>query len=184
MELADVRNPDAVALAAHAFRELMEKLPEYLEVPMQAHRESLRVQVNQVIDGWSSVRKIRRGPCRDWNGEIDASLRTFFSLIEGLVSWSEAHLPRRRQEVVGVLHRMDPSGRTVPAPLQDLNVERWGRVHDFFQAVAHHRTIVTRDECAQWVDDLERFLLDRLRPRTFAEFEGIDALIRSGEGRD
>jgi hypothetical protein len=39
--LADQDNPDRFAQCAHSLRELMEKLPEYFDVPAKARMESL-----------------------------------------------------------------------------------------------------------------------------------------------
>ena len=44
----DNGNPDRFALAAHSIRELMEKLPYYLELRLKATKETLKEKVRQL----------------------------------------------------------------------------------------------------------------------------------------
>ena len=37
-------NPDRLALAAHSFRELMEKLPRYIDVPAESSPSSAKLE--------------------------------------------------------------------------------------------------------------------------------------------
>jgi hypothetical protein len=54
-------------------------------------------------------------------------------------------------------------------------------MRDFFQAISHHLKTTDETEFRQWLDALERFLLDRLCPRTFSDIDVIDTIIREGE---
>ena len=60
-------------------------------------------------------------------------------------------------------------------------MEKWERIRDFFVAVCHHNKQAEEGEFGQYLDELERFLLDRVRPRTFDDFSAIDRLIEEGE---
>lgn len=181
--LNDPGNPDSLALAAHAFRELMEKLPATVAVPATARGEKLRVKVNEVQDAWRrATTGSRCHAAGNWSGEIDEPLRKLLLRLAGFFGWIDAHLPRRREEVARTLQRLDASGRALPGPLQDLNVEVWTKTHEFFQAVAHHGKVPTPDELSTWLDAAESFLLDRLKPRTFDDFAAIDAVIQEGDG--
>jgi hypothetical protein len=55
-------NPDRLALAAHGLRELMEKLPKYVDIPARGQAKSqptLYVKVRELADSWgTSHRKI------------------------------------------------------------------------------------------------------------------------------
>ncbi len=57
---ADRANPDAIALAAHGIREMMEKLPESLKnVPQRAPVGDLAQKVGRLRYCWTAVR-VRR----------------------------------------------------------------------------------------------------------------------------
>jgi hypothetical protein len=101
--LANPTNPDHFALAAHGLRELMEKLPEVLDVPMPAHREPLKVKANEFQDKWEAARQ--RITCVTVNSdpaEIDGPLPSLVRIGDEFVAWYEDRktgrggLPRRR----------------------------------------------------------------------------------------
>jgi hypothetical protein len=176
--LNDSSNPDALSLAAHAIRELMEKIPEYLDVPTRAQKETAKGKIREIEGFWE--RAIANSQCHSdglWNGKIDSPLRKLLAKIESFIDWFRNHYPRRRDEVNQALNRMEDSGRSIPPPLQKLNVEAWMQLRDFFVFVAHHRTRPSRDEFLERLDALERFLLERLNPRTFEDFEEIDNIL-------
>lgn len=177
--LEDSSNPDRFAQCAHSIRELMEKLPELLDVPTKAQKESLKAKVREVEDAYNGA--LKKTECFSvtvgWDGTIDGHLRKLLSRIGSFFEWFASHHPRRRDELHGVLVRLDGSGRQLPKPLASLNVDAWDKKRDYFQSVAHHRRVANEQEFRQWLDALERFLLDRLQPRTFDDFAEIDALI-------
>jgi hypothetical protein len=161
----------------------MEKIPAYLDVQTRAHQESLTSKVRDLEDRWQNT--IATSACYDdgiWTGEIDRPLLQLLETLQRLFDWLSEHRPRRRIEVSRILQRLDGSDHILPATLEDLEVDRWMRIREFFLSVAHHGQQVTQDEFERWLDALERFLLDRLRPRTFADFDAIDDIIKEGEG--
>jgi hypothetical protein len=183
--LADRENPDRFSLCAHGLRELMEKLPEYLDVPSIAQRESLKPKVRQVEDVWLGVQV--HSSCfaaGNWEGTIDAHLRKLLSHLGSFFEWFAQHNPRRKQEMQSALVILEGSGRSLPPVLADLNVSAWEAKRDFFVNVAHHRKMVGDKEFGTWLEALERFLLDRLIPRTFDEYAKVDALVDEEEHRD
>jgi len=177
--LADVSNPDRFSLSAHAMRELMEKLPKYLDVSTKAQQERLKDKVYEVGQSFHGMQQ--RTGCFNasagWDGAIDGHLRRFLLRLVKFFDWFAAHHPRRRDELHGVLVRLDGSGRALPASLASLNLDAWEKMRDFFVNVAHHRKPGDEEEFRLWLDALERFLLDRLVPRTFEDFADIDALL-------
>lgn len=180
--LGDTNNPDRFAQCAHSMRELMEKLPQLLDVPTIAQKESLKVKVREIEDGFIGT---QRNTCcfsatAGWDGIIDCHLRKFLIRLSNFLEWFKSHHPRRHDELHGVLIRLEGSGRELPKPLAALNVEAWGRKRDYFLSVAHHRRTADEHEFRKWLDALERFLLDRLLPRTFDDFTEIDNLLEEG----
>ena len=177
--LADTSNPDRFSLCAHALRELMEKLPEYLDVPTPAHKESLKQKVIEIESAYGGMSK--KTACahveKGWDGPIDAHLRKFLLGLAKFLEWFATHHPRRQAELHGTLRRLDGSGRELPLPLESLNADAWSKMREYFQAVSHHRKQGDDREFASWVDALERFLLDRFLPRTFDDLAEIDAIL-------
>jgi hypothetical protein len=176
-------NPDRFALAAHGIRELMEKLPTYLDLPMQAHSESLKSKVREIEDCWG--RASGSSMCHkngDWGGTVDQPLQKFLRSLQSFFSWFSKHHTRRRSETLEAVRKMDCSGRRLPERLEEINVKSWEEIWDFFVSVAHHRRLPDAAEFMQWLDALERFLLDRLSPRVFSDFDEIDKIIGEGEG--
>lgn len=177
--LADDKNRDRHALSAHGLRELMEKLPKFLDVPTPAHKESMTEKLRSPQDkhGSATSSSTCRGSNGTWNGTIDEPLRGFLVAIDSFFEWLAKHHPRRRAEAQQTLLKLDPSGRPLPAALRDLNVEAWRDMHNYFQGVSHHTKAGDADEFDSYLDALERFLLERLVPRTFEDFGAIDALL-------
>jgi hypothetical protein len=179
--LEDPGNPDGSALAAHSFRELMEKLPKYLDVPTKARGEKLGAKVNELDDSWGRAQTSACHKNGAWGGEIDTHLSGFLSRLQAFFSWLHEHKPRRKAEAAHTLRQLDASRRGLPNPLEVLNVKAWEEMHEFFQAVAHHGKKVDRSEFDQRVGGLESFLVERLVPQTFDDLAEIDALLREGE---
>lgn len=180
--LADSSNPDRLPLAAHGLRELLEKIPIYLELPVKVKSESLKAKVQEFSLEWGKVSK--KSQCRgnpEWTGQIDDLLKKFIQNAAGFFSWFEEHHPRRRTEVAQMLRAIDPLGRPLPPPIEKLRVDEWHEIRDYCVGVAHHQISAVDGEFISWLDALERFLLDRLRPRTFADHDLIDSIIREGE---
>jgi hypothetical protein len=177
--LGDDSNPDRVALSAHGFRELMEKLPAYMDVAMPAHRGSLKSEAKNAQAVWT--RSVRQTACRQpdgtWSGQVDVHLQKAIRAVEAFFSWIDENLPRRRDEIDQALTRLDPGGPGIPAPLQSLNITRWQTMQDFFVPVSHHKLQTTAQDLARWAEELERFLLERLVPRTFDDQDEIDRVI-------
>jgi len=176
-------NPDHLAHAAHGVRELMEKLPSFVNVPIKAQSESLKSKIIELEKIWlTTLEKSQSYNNPIWEGDIDSRLHTLLNKLHLFFEWFTNHHPRRKAEVAETLRRLDISGRTLPTPLEELNIKTWSGMKDFFQSVAHHREPPTTDDVfGQWLESLEIFLLDRLCPRTFTDLKKIDEIIQEGE---
>jgi hypothetical protein len=180
--LGDIAHPDRFALAAHGVRELMEKLPASLEVPQVAHRENLGDKAQGLRGEWRKL--LRNTSCRpasDWEGPIDTPVRTFLGKVEIFFGWLESNNPRRRQETQAALTRLDGSRRPLPPALASRNVDDWHKLREFFQSISHHNRPTDDEEFSARLDALERFLLERMRPKTFDDIAVLDALMRGSD---
>jgi hypothetical protein len=54
-------NPEMYVHAAHSMRELMEKMPQYLDLPVEEHIPSLKERTRYLADNW--VNGARRSGC-------------------------------------------------------------------------------------------------------------------------
>lgn len=176
--LADEDNSDRIALAAHGVRELMEKIPEFLEVPTPAHHESLKPKVQELLEHWTSmVRKTKCWAMDAWTGEIDGHLGGFLKRLPAFFEWFAAHNPLRRAEARKLLQRLNVGGIEVAVPLEEQNVGLWMDLKGYFANTAHHRGGMNPDEFTGNLLRLESFLSDRLLPRTFEDFAEIDEIV-------
>lgn len=175
-------NPDRLAHAAHGLRELMEKLPLFLDVPIKAKEKSLTQGVNELADSWEKAVKLSK--CHHdgtWTGEIDGGLKTLLGKAESFFAWYREAKPKRKERTASVLKNLDPSGKKLPKPLEILRVEEWETINGYFQGVSHHNKNVDITQFDIYLDALETFILDRLRPRIFDDHDALSELIREAE---
>lgn len=174
-------DPDRLAQAAHSVRELMEKIPQYVEVPMPTHEVGLKPMVDKLLTRWKATAV--KSQCWDgaaWAGSIDRHLSSFLEELGAFFDSYAGLFPARRTEVVGLLRRLRGPGGYLPDGLERSNYEDWRRMKEFFDRAAHHGPVTER-ELVQLLGQLEMFLLDYLHPRTFVDFGAMDEIIREGE---
>jgi hypothetical protein len=173
-------NPDRLALAAHAVRELMEKLPEHLDVPSHDKQPkgqaSLNVKVRELAEHWSPIADVAAEAT-----EVSPKMRKFNRKAQDFFVWFESNFHTRREQTVAAIRALDASRRPLPTPIEELHVQHWRTCNDFFQAVSHHKKTCSDDEFVSWLLALEIFLLDHMRPRTFDNFSSLDEIIAEGE---
>jgi hypothetical protein len=179
--LADTANPDALALAAYAARELMRAVPKAFDVPMKAHEEGGWVKVRVLEDKWAST--IARTACRqeggDWDGPIDRHLKALLRAFDEYFAWMREHMPRRKAETMVAIRRLE-NARPLPEHLEVMNVAKWEDLASYFNRILHHGVEPERRTLEEALYSLEYFLLARMKPRTFDDFAEIDALLRGG----
>jgi len=179
--LNQIANPDRFALAAHGLREIIEKLPEQIVIELPAHHENLKQQVRTLNEKWDQM--LRNTQARingEWNDRSDKHLRSFLDKLLEFFSWFEQSFPRRKKEIAAVLTRLDGAHQPLPEPLQEHNVDYWDAMKTFFVSVCHHRKVTDDTEFRRWLVAFEDFLLNRLRPRTYADYDEIDGILTKG----
>jgi hypothetical protein len=175
-------NPDRFSHSAHGIRELMEKLPRFYDVEIKEQTTTLKSKVHELRQACQPlIEKIDKCNLDKPEEKSDGFLNKIKVTLEAFFSWFEKHHPTRKAEIAKTLQKIDGVGRAMPQPLEKLNVQYWDEMRDYFQAIAHHRKKPTEKDYRQWMDAFERFLLDRLYPRTFADFDELDKLIQKGE---
>lgn len=168
-------NPERVPLAAHSVRELMEKLPQRIDVPVE-NKTNLKEAVNNLKQHWKTVADNERNPAAS-NGHV----RKFHRKAGEFFEWFTLNYPARRAERRAAIRCLDVSGRPMPEPIAKVREDLWGEYHGYFQGVAHHNSACSEDDFFAQLSVLEEFLMDLLCPHTFDDFTALDAIIEEGE---
>jgi len=169
-------NPDRFPLAAHGIRELIEKLPEYLDVPTEGSRTPLTELVRDLANEWNRTAKDI-----DLVNTPSAQLLKFCSKLRRFFELFDIDYPTRMGRFRRFIRSRDPLSRNIQFPFEDHLIKAWGASNDYFQKISHHRRDTNEIEFKSQLENLEGILLNLLRPRTFDGFAAIDKLIEEGE---
>lgn len=181
--LGDSGNPERYPGAAHCVRELMEKVPEIVAVSTPAHSERLTPKANELERAYEQAVTNSKLKPPKWNGEVDGPIRKLLEKIRTFCEWKKEHIPRRTQEIADTMRALDGPGRVLPSDLEKLVIDEWQEVRTYFTEVAHHNGVdPTSEEFEERLRSVERILLRKLNPQTFANFDALDAIIKAGEG--
>jgi hypothetical protein len=165
--LADGENPARIRLAACALRELLD---DFQDSPKG---DNLKVRVTKLKDAWEvAQRSLEGGP--------DAGARGFAVALDSFFVEFEADYPQRRSQAGATVGRLDPSGRSAAPAVQRARGDRWMEFSRYFNMVLHGGERPTEADFRMRVAAFEDFLIDVLRPRTFADFDDLDDVIASG----
>ncbi|OAQ21539.1 hypothetical protein TDIS_0057 [Thermosulfurimonas dismutans] len=160
----------------------MEKIPQYLDLPVRVKPKNLRSEVQNLSEEWKKT--CERSECFEegsWHGEIDGSLRKLLQKLGKFFDWFSEHYPTRSKQTKSMLSYLDPFVSKLPEPIMELRAKEWKEIHDYFNDVSHHRFDSDFDTFSKWLEALEYFLLDRFVPKTFDDHKIIDDIIREGE---
>jgi hypothetical protein len=178
-------NGERFAQAAHTLRELINRLPASLGLATPAMNQRLGDRLGRPEQAWSTARA--QSTCRNgnsWSGTIDPPLARALVAIDDFFEWKSKHRPRRRTEMAQTIRRLDASGRQLPERIESIVVEQWGATREYFIGVCHHSIEPDERDFFGYLDVFEEFIIDRLRPRTFADFDAVDAIIEEAERGD
>jgi hypothetical protein len=180
--LAHTINPDRLSLAAHGIREIMDKLPRFIDLPVEASHTTLGTKANNLREEWERLRKRTR--CLqdgEWVGEIDGAMSRFMQRVDDFFGWMVDQRPRKTEETARVLRELDPLD--LPDPIVEQSALSYLAIRDYFVEVAHHRHS-PEDEFHKRIAAFEIFLLERLVPRTYEDFDAIDQLLAGSSSAD
>lgn len=176
-------NPERLVHAAHSVRELMDNLHKISNVPVQAKvGGGLGDAFAVMTDKWEKAKRTSRAYGVDgWSGEIDAPAQRGFAAVDAAIAWQKENRPKRKEQHRTTLRGIDVSPRALPAFIEDRLIELWDDMRDYFVYVCHHGRETSEEDFLATLDQLEKFVLDRLNPRTFSEQATIDLLIAEAE---
>jgi hypothetical protein len=180
--LSNGKNPERLHQAARSLRELMDKLDPVLGLPAQAEGGRLGDRFAAMVAKWETAKEHSR--CHSdgvWSGEIDEAAQRGFTAVDEAIEWQRQNRPKRRETYRATIRALDVSGRPLPTWIEDSYVKLWDDLRDYFVRVCHHDRETDEDEFGAALDTLERFVLERLKPRTYAEQATLDQLIAEAE---
>jgi hypothetical protein len=178
-------NGERVSQASHTLRIMIDRLPVSLELKVEALDDRMGDRLQQPERAWQTA--LKNSSCFDgenWSGSIDSPLARALTVIQEFFVWKKESRPRRREELTQILRRLDTSGKRLPATLERLAVEELTVIRGYFIDICHHRINVDEAEFFAYLDAFERFVIDRQHPRTFADFDVIDAIIEEADRGD
>jgi hypothetical protein len=182
MTLLNTRNPERLQQTAHSLRELMDKLLPVLGLPAEAESGRLGDRFAALTSRWEAAKA--QSACHTdgvWSGEIDEAARRGFMAVDEAIDWQRQNRPRRRETYRATIRALDVSRRPLPSWIEDTHVQLWNDLRDYFVRVCHHGRETDEDEFRGALDTLESFVLERLKPRTYAEQVTLDQLIAEAE---
>jgi hypothetical protein len=180
----DSRNPERFVLVAHELNELMEKIPWIVDVPTPAHSEHMGNKVAEIERRYGVAIASSSVKPPTWNGTVDPPISDLLDAVRDFLEWKKTHRLRRGQEIVSTFRALDGPVANFPSDLEDQAVRLWSNIKDFFESVKHHRKTPEGTQMEDALQRLETFLLRKLNPPTFADFDNIDAIIAAGENDD
>lgn len=183
--LNDTANPDRLALAAHAMRELMEKGQRELAVSVKRGNPGSG-QTRTAIERLDRVCQRAReqsASYRSRSGEIDEMVAKVLEAAEELAAVHNQERPGRAAQREDLIRRLDPLGVAIPTEIVADWIERWDNWDKLFQLTSHHQVVPTSEELASAMDEFALFLLERLEPSASRARDDIEQLIREAEGR-
>jgi hypothetical protein len=175
-------NPERLVHAAHSLRELMNNLHTISNVPVEAQGGRLGDKFTAMTEKWEKAKRNSEAFGDDgWSGTIDDAARRGFEAVDEAITWQTENRPKWKEQHRSTLRGLDVSGRALPGFIEDHFVEMWHELRGYFVDVGHHGIETTEEDFLAALEQLEKFILDRLKPRTFTEQATLDALIAEAE---
>lgn len=182
VSLQNEAHPDGIAVAAFEARELMDRLPRHMDVPIQ--KGGLRSKVKELKGKWDKFVRTDEYKKKWWPKKKAKKLEKMLTKIDAFFSWNEKIFPLKREEALKTLRGLDGYSPTLPAEVEGEQVDEWMALKDRFNDIAHHNSESNRQEIEGLMLRLETLLFPRLAPDTKAELDTMNALIRYVESLD
>jgi len=183
--LRQTNNPERHIHAAHSLREMIEKLPLYLEISEKKKGPSLKDKCITLKRCWKNkALRSNAHHAGQFKGEIDSFLEAFFKDITEFLKWFDNDNPSRNEERKQLLRELDGYDLPMPNTIEKNRTKQFSDFQNYFTRVSHHNKMVDIGEFDSYLYHFEFFLLDIFVPRTFENHEAIDDVIALGEADD
>jgi hypothetical protein len=179
--LNDNANPERLCCAAHEIRELMEKVPEIVDIRAVSAVE-IKGKVRELSGAYEAAVGKTLLSAPNWGGTVDSAMAKLLEQMREFMEWVKTNVTKRGDDVLNMFRPLDGPGRVLPPDLEEEMMREWKKMRRFFQNVSHHQYSAKPEEFENQLQALELFLLRKFSPPTFPNFDEIDAIIEEGEG--
>jgi len=175
--------PDNTRMAAFGIRELLNKLPEYVNAPFNKNTNKLGMLTVNLKSKWQG-RKIEA--CLDiaWSEYHIEQIKNFLIECRDFFQRNdEIHLSRKEKAIAASRTlNTKHSEENLPEHLEERIAIEWNGFLDYFNGVAHSKYGITpKDQFIDQLSSLEEFLIGLLEPNVFDDMQEIDEIINAGE---
>lgn len=174
--LTQESNPERFAQAAHSMREILEKLPEEIELPISKNPSSLSDRVKSLNAQW---KRVKRQP--EYITPDNQRLTRFFGILSDFFADFEDTFSTSREVAKIIQDELDPLGARMPSVLSEERSKDWVALRNYFVDVCHHRFLPDQSEFLAKFAAVEAFLLDLASPKSVDNQAQILELIQEAE---
>lgn len=178
-------NPEHLAQAAHSIRELIDDLHTISDLPAAAEPRSgkkLGDAFREMETKWERGKKKSKSHVGgEWKGEIDEPARRAFRAVEAAIEFRREERPLRKETYRLAIRSIDVSERTLPGFIEERLIELWNDWRGYFINVCHHDVEPNVEDFHAVLEEFERFVLERLNPRTYEDQATLDEIIAEAE---
>lgn len=168
--VSDPTNPVRLPLAAAALREIMDDLED--EAGFAHEPPDWKERIGKLEAAWEvAQRSLGVSPDGGGTGFVQ-TLDEFFAGCRSI--------PSRRDLADGTIGRFDPARREAPPVVREARAAVWMNFRRYFNVVLHREIRPNATDFRGQLEEFEGFLIDWLRPRTFADFDTIDEVLHKG----
>ena len=173
--LHNPHNPDRLSQAAQSLRELMEKLPRVVqERDHQVISYDFRGKQQSL---YTRIQKDKRRLSKGWEGQlIDRPLARTLEEVEAYLKQSQR--PSRREQVQTAVASIDPLASQMDNAIRSRKHEEMLKLWERMEAFAHHNA-VDADDFEQWLEVLDRTILDLLAPITAENQQEMQRILQN-----
>jgi hypothetical protein len=175
--LSTLRLPDRHALAAHALRELIEKVAGYVGVDFTPSKD-VKTALRDVVDAFKEAKRASESPTAE-----EPSWQALVQLLSETAKWLDAS-PSRKDRLNETIQNLDISREALPEEMGRLRLRRLVSLDGHFIGIAHHKHTVAETEMWNFLSEFEALLLALRRPEAVSDRVAILSVIRAGEAED
>ena len=175
-------SPDVEAHAAHGARELMEKLSFLVLSGPDDTAGNLDDRVAEILLAQESARSSLPQDRASWADErVSSEITELLDVIDKVAAWRN----RNRYEPGAAAGAMAQfCFDRLPTPSRLVKQREWRDLRNYFNSVAHHRSLedgaATLDQVKSRFEQLEEYLNARWAPATVRDLAAIDRLLDRG----
>lgn len=179
--MGQLENPDRLALCAHNIREVMDRLARTSDTPITKKGPDTNSLIQPIGDAWE---KLVQGNCwpgnPPWDGKINPALKSFLLQCETHIPKIKESRKKARDQASDIIESHNFHELSLPNEILESRSTEWMTYRKVFVRAAHHDPI-EEEQLRHWLTLFEEFLLNLIRPRTFADQKRIQNLIEEAE---